>query len=161
MDETYLLPSNWREIIENNMIELVDYMIDNDVYMYCEEGIAWNAILKIKGLNYLVYINKCMHMTKHTYTETLKIKIGDKQFVYSHGDYAEEENYNIKVISTLHKVLNIPIKETPKMIYLLFIDDSSFNEDIESLSYYYEGLNEDDYEYINDILEPENYDNDL
>lgn len=118
------LPDNFPAIIAR--IQVVDYQEDEGAWFCHEDGRAWKATLQIEGLQPLVYLTKNQHQSKHTFTETRTIKIEKEEYVYSSGDHARDENYNVHVLRTLHQVLGIPKDQTAQMVHLLFLKDSWF-----------------------------------
>ena len=78
--------------------------------------------MKIKGIKETVKLEFWQHGGKHTDQFDLRINIGEREYVYSYGDYQIniDESRTSEVLKQLHEVLGIPKHQTAQMIYLLF-----------------------------------------
>ena len=134
-----VIPSNSVELIKK--IEVIDVIEGGDWLCY-EEGTSKEITLKIDGIEEEVKLYHKQHSSKHTHTEGITIKIGDKIYKNEHGDFAEnyvEKNQDDEyILKKLHDALGIDYEDTSEMVILLFypyLKYSSFEEYIESLHY--------------------------
>ena len=152
------LPDNAKQLVAQGVIKLVKYQDDPNAWFCYEHGHAWKASFKVKGLKKLVHLHKIQHNSKHTFTETRKITIGKETYIYSNGDHAIEEDYNVKVLVKLHQLLQIPKSQTAQMVHFLFLRDSWFpyiEDRIEPLGDEDEEDNEDEVSELSDLSQSE------
>ena len=132
----------------SSRIKVLNVEKDLDIYMYFEEGNAYDIVLQITPTeNDQIPININLrfiqHNTKHTFTEYRSITLDGKFYEFGFGDHInghlknsgsiEDTEY---IFRTLHDTLEIPYSETAKMIHLLFFPYSFYpyiQDKIESL----------------------------